>query len=736
MGSTFKSELAHKLDFCLSILVLWGPKCMALVDGSPLSPIVWDFKTWHLILKLLNRTFRISPAEAVIVTTRVIVTNQSHCEPPFPRNDKMSKCESSECKSHCGCPQASSLGPMQKFWWVCKCSAFAKHWCLADFRIFAALSWHWLCRLCLWFFIKVKVKNSHCDPQMITWIILVGQSSFWTTRRLRCGTFIFSVLCMPMHSVETDELHPQWWCAPEWCTIFQFMKFLKFQHLIHCHWTSTSHVSWLLIHFTPMPHSILVALAHAMPTRVTMTFTDFSPSLTHQNVIKLVSKCAKFQQNPLIFDQDATSQSLSDTSHFCRCCAQPLLWFVLPHHSASHDNTNWIKSHHSSSFGAECLKSQPFLERAKHGISLIITIHQSNHFTHVGQMTNVVLQFGFVSGARCLFCSWGYIWSAFGPCCMFDSQVSHAAACFAHVSRVCRVQLVWFLLCTLGHARTLLWDSPQTQTICCFPILQNKEWQMAAKKTFAAALTEHFCPAFVSTHTLGQCWWSLVPWCPGRKNTIHRKKKRRVERQRPVANGFVNQQGTKEKTTCDSTPESRTEMRNFFLFLGIGLWCRGHTHRIPTTLLQQRKYKAHQTKNERGDKGKKEPIVVLPREKMRHSFLPPSLQQHENVVSPTPEIFTIRSLHGKNTIAQFKNKILLLQNDIYHPFPWVSFLAWCVQGPDAPIRNGEIPLVLSTRETTRMMMMMMMMITINSIRGWKLTPVVDDVPIVCSAYEY
>ena len=178
MGSTFECELGQKLEFCLSILVLWGPKCMVLVDGSPPSPILWDFNKWYLILKLMSRTFRICLVEVVIMTTRVIVTNQSHCEPPFPRNDKMSKCESPECKSSCSYPQASSVWPMQEFWWVFKYFECAKHWCLADWKVFAALSWHLLCRLHLLFFVEVEVKGGHYDSPMITRIILVGQSLF------------------------------------------------------------------------------------------------------------------------------------------------------------------------------------------------------------------------------------------------------------------------------------------------------------------------------------------------------------------------------------------------------------------------------------------------------------------------------------------------------------------------------------------------------------------------------
>ena len=71
---------------------------------------------------------------------------------------------------------------------------------------------------------------------------------------------------------------------------------------------------------TPMPCSILVALVHAMPTRVTTTFTDFFLSLTHQNFINSPLWWAKFQQKPLSFDWDARSQSVLDTSHLLLLC--------------------------------------------------------------------------------------------------------------------------------------------------------------------------------------------------------------------------------------------------------------------------------------------------------------------------------------------------------------------------------------------------------------------------------
>ena len=56
-----------------------------------------------------------------------------------PGNSKMSKFGSPGCKLPCGYTWASSLWPMQKFWWVSQGVWPEMHQCLANWWLFAAL---------------------------------------------------------------------------------------------------------------------------------------------------------------------------------------------------------------------------------------------------------------------------------------------------------------------------------------------------------------------------------------------------------------------------------------------------------------------------------------------------------------------------------------------------------------------------------------------------------------------
>ena len=89
MGSTFKWKFGANLDFWLSTCASKRPKCGVSLKAPLLGPTLCVFLMWYLILKLLIRPFRIRRVSLVIVTTRVIMTDQRHPSLEIPKCPKL-----------------------------------------------------------------------------------------------------------------------------------------------------------------------------------------------------------------------------------------------------------------------------------------------------------------------------------------------------------------------------------------------------------------------------------------------------------------------------------------------------------------------------------------------------------------------------------------------------------------------------------------------------------------------
>ena len=107
------------------------------------------------------------------------------------------------------------------------------------------------------------------------------------------------------------------------------MKLLEFWHLIHCHWTSTSHVSWL----QQVAHPCLAASwlhwcmrcpqGSQQPSQIFFCHWHIKTSSTH-----LCDELSFSKKHWVLTEMQ--DPKVSWTHPICCCCAQPLLWCLLP----------------------------------------------------------------------------------------------------------------------------------------------------------------------------------------------------------------------------------------------------------------------------------------------------------------------------------------------------------------------------------------------------------------------